>query len=223
MINKNPVQPEQMYREQVGTHREVVGTAGLRVVGIDPGLGHLGIAVVHLHPFSARLLVIETKAADKKRKLRVMDDVADRVHLLARAILDAAQPDEPGLLAIGIESTALPMTTSKKTVQGLGRVRGMVDGLTAAFNVPVVEETPQGLKKWACGTGSASKDDVIRSMQQRLDGRSGWPAKQKDWEHAADALVAALIAAESAPVTAALRAVGVEYRAPWRDSAMQTG
>lgn len=186
------------------------------LIGVDPGLAALGLAVVELGDSGAwvrSLEVIRTQPSQKKRRLRAGDDLGDRVRFIAAAILARLQ-ELPNLVAICVESKAIPfrggrMMVKPSVVSALGRVRGLLDAFAVVRGLPVLEETAQELKRLTTGRRDASKAEVQAALELRFpESRTLWPKQKTLQEHAADALAAAVVGLESDLVRAAVRAAG---------------
>jgi len=176
------------------------------VIGIDGGLAAFGVAVVE--PVERKVLRAEVwrTAPDKsKRNIRKADDVSDRSREIARRLLELVSPD---VVALCVEATALPFRRAQlSVVSNLGRIRGLVDCVAALHSLPIIEETPQRLKKMLTGKADSSKEEMIRAIEARFPGvEKLWPTQKTLVEHAADAVAAAYAGLESDIVRGMVRA-----------------
>lgn len=166
------------------------------VLGIDPGLENLGIATAtydeaHGWQFqSVRVSVTkpETKSAG------VMADIKRRVAIHCREIKDAVMEGRKrwgGLpAAFCVESAVFPSGrgAQKRTIHALARVAGMIEGLAAGMEVPVIERSPQRIKAAIAGSADAEKEDVQRFVQLlHPELAAMWPERVALHEHAGDA------------------------------------
>jgi hypothetical protein len=84
---------------------------------------------------------------------------------------------------------------------------GILAALVEQFQLPLVQQSPQGIKKALCGKMSASKEDVRDALIARYPGAfdpfmEEYPATQ--WEHGFDA-ASALVATLDSDVLRAVR------------------
>lgn len=126
------------------------------VMGIDPGLGTTGWAIVSgdaEHPHLVAFGAIHTRAAD---------DMAGRLLAICRRVgevLHAHTPDE-----VAIEDVFLARDT--KAALALGQARGAAMLGAALNNIPVRSYTALQVKQSVTGNGHASKEQVAFMVQQ---------------------------------------------------------
>lgn len=135
------------------------------VIGFDSSLNSFGWVVgevsTHLHIFEGGCW--RTKPGKHKKKT---DDVRERCAYLARQVDSLLAEWQPGCVVV--ESLAMPFGKSRSsTFSALGRVRGVVDALTAVRDIALREVSPQKLKREATGSVKAEKADVIKAMADR--------------------------------------------------------
>lgn len=181
----------------------------LVIIGLDPGVRAGGWAVAELGPVGPVFTAVgveRTKPSAKRRHLRKLDDLGDRMRHHAGRLHELWNRYRP--VAICVEGAALPAGRCRPSVvAGLGRARGLVDMAAEVFKVPVIELTPQEVKRGCAGTDSASKADVrtaLESLYPEL--RDMWPPQSTLVEHAADAVGVLHCCRNSDVVLAALRA-----------------
>ena len=123
-----------------------------RILGIDPGYGRLGYAVIEKVGSEEKLLTagcIQTNTKDAyEKRLQIIGNE------LAR-ILKEYSPD-----ALAIERIFLH--TNQKTVMKVAETRGVVFYLSK--NLPVFEFSPPEVKLAACGYGRADKKQVEKMI-----------------------------------------------------------
>lgn len=117
-------------------------------------------------PFSPGIGVWKTKPDPGAGKLA---DRADRIRELGRNLIGLMDEWRPQ--TVYIESLALGMKTSHSTVQTLGRVRGLVEGVCLQRGVEVVEVRPDIVKQAVTGRRDASKEAVAAMVGQMYFGR----------------------------------------------------
>lgn len=127
------------------------------VLGVDPGLAFFGWSFVRLMSNEVESLgVIRTEKSDAKRKVLASDDNLRRARDLAVALHGLCSTRK--VVAICAESMSYPRNAS--TVAMIGIAWGVIAKLSADLDVPVVQESPQGVKKALCGKRDASKEEV---------------------------------------------------------------
>ena len=124
----------------------------MRVLGVDPGLGRTGVALVEGRPGSLRLVhatCIETG-----------DGESDGVRLLAlsRILARSAADLRPDVAAV----ERLYFSTNRQTAMRVGQARGVILCTLAAAGIPVAEYTPNEIKESIAGYGAATKRQVLR-------------------------------------------------------------
>jgi len=174
-------------------------------LGIDTGLAHTGLAMVYIgaHHSQDRVLgvaVITTKPSSKKLNVLASDDLARRARELAGGIdmhlgVWGVEPD-----LICREAQSLPRNAS--SAAKIGRAFGITDAHQRLRGVPVVEPTPQGIKRVTTGKASATKAEVQAGVLRRLgesEALQAWheTARKGDLEHGFDAMGAVLASYDS--------------------------
>lgn len=168
----------------------------MRLIGVDPGLTALGLADMRLdrgRPRIVNVRAIHTAKAGKEERVRVADDMTERLHHIAVEV-DRFFAGDP-VLAICIEiknaprgHDGRPMFT-EATMTGLGRVRGLFDHIAARDHVAIVDVNAQTVKRVLTGSATAEKETVIKAVGRRFPEMEDlWPERRGDWEHVADAI-----------------------------------
>ncbi len=126
----------------------------MRVLGIDPGYGRCGVAVVE-RTGNKEVLVfsdcIETSPDD---------EFSDRLAAVADACARLMREYAPDAVAI----EKLYFNTNQKTAMRVAEVRGALLNTAALAGIIVFEYTPGQIKSAAAGSGNADKTAVIRMM-----------------------------------------------------------
>lgn len=128
----------------------------MKVLGIDPGYGRCGYAVVERVGSKESLIItgcIETFPSDGEDRLT-------RVGQEIRAIIKKQKPD-----LIAIEK--IFFTKNISTGIGVAEARGVVRFLARDANIPVLELGPAAIKIAITGSGNADKR-MVGSMVMRL-------------------------------------------------------
>ena len=147
------------------------------MLGVDPGLSRLGLAVVarkDRRPCLAWSATVATNAED---------DQAQRLSFIARAVRRAIADHRPA--AVAIESVA--WNVNKRTALSVARATGVIMAAAAEAGVPVAEYGSLEVKNAVAGTGNADKAQVQAALT-RVHGLVDVP-RQPD---AADAVAVAV-------------------------------
>lgn len=183
------------------------------ILGIDPGLANLGVAVVAVDlraDLVAQVLHVDTLQTDylaRKRDLRVATDNTRRARELSVALqkLDKQYP----IGAVCAEELSHPRSASAAIKVAIAW--GAIVNFAAARSIPIVELPPQVIKRSVAGAKSASKQRVKAALDE-LYLAVPWPYGERGGSdkipHAADALAAATAGMESDLILALLQARG---------------
>jgi Holliday junction resolvasome RuvABC endonuclease subunit len=166
----------------------------VNILGIDPGFASVGYAVVSFEPDHNYVGVmrsggtqvpvmgtIRTEKSDKKRSVKASDDNLRRGREIHSALsfLMGPKPDthpaipfkfggEPlNIQAVCVESMSFPRSAS--TAQKIGITWGIISAVSGWFDVPIVQASPQEIKKQVCGAKNASKENVQETLAGRFD------------------------------------------------------
>lgn len=148
----------------------------MRIIGIDPGFGRLGVAVIEGTTRTPRVLMydcIETSPRHTFGKRLLV------LHQAITRIIDEFKPERMGL-------EQLFFFKNQKTVMDVAHVRGMLLTLAGTRRIPCVEFTPLQVKQTLVGYGRADKQQ-IQKMVQMIFGLQSAPRL----DDAADALAIA--------------------------------
>jgi Holliday junction resolvasome RuvABC endonuclease subunit len=172
--------------------------ATLRVMGVDPGLASLGVAVIEQRATEVAALaatVLRTKKASQKmlRDLRVSADDQRRLGELWDGLVTTVTTHRPRGLAI--EGYAPQPGRGGAGGWKSAVVYGVVYGLGRAHDCTVLPFWPGDLKRKLAGKASASKDEVAAVVLGEVAGLAellrGIPRTQR--EHVTDAAGHALL------------------------------
>jgi len=175
------------------------------ILGFDPGFAAFGVARVSLRPDGEDVLaldVIVTEKSDRKREVRATDDNLRRMADLTTELDRMLTPD---VLAICSESQSWPRSAG--VVAKVGMAWGVIGALATLRGIPILQASPQEIKKRVAGSKSASKEDVQGALEARYDALPAWPRQATRVEHAADAL-AAVVACLDHPTIMLARRLG---------------
>jgi crossover junction endodeoxyribonuclease RuvC len=127
----------------------------MKVLGIDPGYGRCGVAVVEKNGSAREVLLysdcIETDAGD---------EFADRLAAVADGCARLIREHAPDFLAI----EKIYFQNNQKTAMQVAEVRGALLNTAAQFGLAVAEYTPGQIKSAAAGSGRADKAQVAKML-----------------------------------------------------------
>jgi crossover junction endodeoxyribonuclease RuvC len=148
-----------------------------RVLGVDPGLARLGLAVVEGNSRSADLLwagTVDTTAGSEE---------SERLRLLCVAVREAVSAHRPTCMAV----ERLAWNKNQVSALTVARATGAIMVVAADAGLPVAEYGPNEVKIAVTGMGNADKRQV-RTALVKVHGLRSVPI-QTD---AADAVAVAL-------------------------------
>jgi Holliday junction resolvasome RuvABC endonuclease subunit len=195
------------------------------VLGVDPGLRHFGWAMVALTGSTEQVYgmgVIKTVKSDNKRGLLVADDNVRCAREVA-TVLRSLTKFKGGIKAFCAEAMSAPRNASAAAKMAM--TWGIVACLAEEKDIPIVQASPQELKKKVCDNKSASKEEVQKALTDRygmfVTGRPVLPLSLMlepqapllsdvpggQHEHAWDALAAVVAGLDSEVVRLARRMV----------------
>ncbi|MFN3346461.1 MAG: crossover junction endodeoxyribonuclease RuvC [Candidatus Bipolaricaulaceae bacterium] len=146
-----------------------------KVLGVDPGLTATGYAVVAEEAGGFRLL------AEGTVRTRPQDPLPKRLSHIHRALAQVVEAWDPWAVALEDVYLAKNAPSAMYTVQVTGVVLLLAQGRV------VFRYAPRAVKRWICGNGGASKEQVWHMVTHLL-------GRRPDSDHAADAAALALCA-----------------------------
>jgi Holliday junction resolvasome RuvABC endonuclease subunit len=179
-------------------------------LGVDPGFASFGAAVVVVEPgygYVANVSVLRTEKSARKLCVNSVEDNARRVFELGRSLVDLlawADAKHGGVDVVCAESMSFPRQASVAGKMCLAW--GMLLRIVQERDIPLVQASPQAIKKALTGNKAASKEDIAEAVGKRFDGVASefnrLPKGQH--EHGYDA-IAAVLACEESEVVKAVR------------------
>lgn len=133
-------------------------SAGIRIMGVDTSLRSTGIGVVEARGNSFRMVEFGTV---KNPQSRIH---SESLAFLYQSVLDWIIRGRPD--AVAIEGSFYFKNAG--TAMTLGQARGVVMAAAASMKLPVYEYAPRRVKQALTGTGTASKEQVIRMIVSLL-------------------------------------------------------
>lgn len=173
----------------------------MKVLGIDPGFASCGYALIHVGTTGETVVelgVLRTEKSAAKRQVLATDDNVRRTRELARPLTELVQRAD----VVCAESMSFPRNASAAGKMCL--CWGLLVGLVFARDLPLLEASPQEIKKRICGRRDASKEELERELVRRYEPLPPEvPASLR--EHAYDALGAAVACLDSDVIRLARR------------------
>jgi len=124
------------------------------ILGIDPGYGRLGYAVLEKTLNSERLLDYSCVITEPSQKHE------ERIKKIAKHIEKVIKKLKPNILAI----EKLYFTKNQKTALAVAEIKGIMIYLALKNNLKVTEYTPLQIKTATCGYGKASKEQMKKMV-----------------------------------------------------------
>ena len=169
------------------------------VLGIDPGFAAIGLATVRIDAEGETPLfleVVHTEKVARKTNTLASDDNLRRAREIAAALKSIL--DRIHVVAFAAESMSFPRHAG--TAAKIMMAWGVIAAVSEQNGIPIVQASPQAIKKCLCGVKNASKEDVQGALISRYGDiieRLSHPLNKADFEHAFDALGAVVATLDS--------------------------
>jgi crossover junction endodeoxyribonuclease RuvC len=128
----------------------------MRVLGVDPGLGTTGYAVIDLDGTGPTLAEAGTIRANSRAPL---PERLRTIHTDLEELIRESAPD-----VVGLESLYSEYRFPRSALQ-MAHVRGVVCLTAADAGLRVIDIAPSAVKNAVVGTGSATKEQVQATVQ----------------------------------------------------------
>jgi crossover junction endodeoxyribonuclease RuvC len=138
----------------------------IRIMAVDPAFRFTGWVLIELMENGERLQavgLIKTEKSDKKRKILVCDDNHRRSSEIATALHTAMVGFNPHVVCA--ESLVGSRNASSAVQQGMGW--GVLSAVVTVNGIPILQNTPQGVKKSLCGSKAATKEEIEDAVVKR--------------------------------------------------------
>jgi len=169
-----------------------------KVLGLDPGFGKCGYSIFEVdkdpkEDTVVELGVIKTSKSNKKRKILAADDNLDRASEIAKKLWKLSH----GVSAICAESMSFPRNSS--TAAKMAMCWGIVAAIAVRRQVPVLQATPQEIKKCICSDKTASKEAIQEKLNDTYKECPGLVSKiaKGQLEHPYDSLASIITCLDS--------------------------
>ena len=179
----------------------------LAILGIDPGFSSVGYVCKLLTGELVRAGVFRTKKSDKKQRVMAVDDNFRRAREIAEFFRDLQYGlKHEGTLLVAICAEAMSFPRHASVAAKVALTWGVLADFTVNTDLPLVQATPQDIKKTVCGDRSASKEAVAEAVKVTHPEIAGFlkDIPGGEHEHVYDAL-AAVLACAGSDVVRALR------------------
>lgn len=175
----------------------------LKIIGVDPGLANMGVALFLFHPDEGYALdsvvLIETKKDSKKRGLRQKSDDVRRLQKVIAQFREIVIDWKPDVCAFEDVPTLRNSMAVRKVAMSWGACFAVANERPGTM---LLEYGPQDLKVVVTGSKSSSKAEIIETLSKRFPALAESTIAPSKKEHVADAVAAALKAAQDPAVIA---------------------
>lgn len=130
-----------------------------KILGIDPGYGRMGYAVVEKNGGRHAILKMGCVETDKKMPH------AERLRTIGDAVAELAALERPEALAI----EKLFFFKNQKTSLQVAEARGVITYAASGAKLPILEFTPLEIKMAVCGYGRADKIQIKHMVGKLID------------------------------------------------------
>lgn len=141
------------------------------LLGLDPGFSNIGYSVVGLGPNRLTGVVAAGVIRTAKSKTKGKDKVSASVDNVRRATEIASRLDilvkSNAVAAICVEAMSFPRSAS--VAAKMAMCWGVVTALALQYGAPIIQASPQEIKKALCRTNSASKGEVEEAVKRSYD------------------------------------------------------
>ncbi|NPA54329.1 MAG: crossover junction endodeoxyribonuclease RuvC [Aquificae bacterium] len=126
----------------------------IKILGIDPGNYKTGFSFFYKHPSKPELLTSGTIKLPRKKpqNFKILFDSLKK-------LIEKEKPEE-----IALESSFYGK--NPQTIIKLGEVRGIILLVSAIYNIPIYEYTPQQVKNAITGYGWSKKEDIALMVEK---------------------------------------------------------
>jgi crossover junction endodeoxyribonuclease RuvC len=177
------------------------------VLGLDPGFSAFGFSVFDIRSHKEQVLdagVILTKKSTKKRHVLACEDNFVRAREIATVLRTIIERHK--VVCLCAEAMSFPPHASVAAKMAMSW--GVIAALTVEYELPLVQPTPQMIKKALCGSVSASKDEVKKVVRKRYPQIRLWlPLATGVHEHIYDS-AAAVVACLNSDVLLTIQRMG---------------
>ncbi len=132
----------------------------IRILGIDPGYGRLGIAIVDKNP-QGKETVVYSDCFETGKK----ENIHDRLRQIGEEVEKIISRFMPDMLAI----ETLFITKNQKTAMHVAESRGIIIYEAMKHGLAIHEFSPMEIKTSITGDGSSDKSHMIKMVHLLVD------------------------------------------------------
>lgn len=129
----------------------------MKILGIDPGFGRVGIAILEKNKTDKKESVLFSECFKTSAKL----DFSERILLIGREVKKVIKKYKPEVLSI----ETLFLNTNQKTVMRVAEARGVILYEAAQAGLKIFEASPPQIKIATTGYGRANKEQVMKMVK----------------------------------------------------------
>lgn len=129
------------------------------ILGCDPGLANFGLVVTD---FDFNIYEFEDVTTKKGRARLVSEDNMMRAQAVSRRIVEVF--DKYDITMMCAEAMSAPRSAS--VAIKMAYMWGVLSYLAEQYSIPVLQESPQQIKKSMTGIISATKDDMLDKLKE---------------------------------------------------------
>lgn len=155
----------------------------MKILGVDPGLLNLGYTLIEVERDKYSILDGKTLKSESR------DPLSKRLYYLYLKVKEILEIHKPDIIATEEPLVKANPFSSVKLFQ----VQGIVLLLAEEKGIPIKIYHPTFWKKFLCGNGSATKEEILHFLRYGL-GLDNLMIKIQD-EHTCDALAMAIVCA----------------------------
>lgn len=133
----------------------------VRIIGIDPGFGRLGLCILDKNKNKETLVYSTCLETSKKNTFE------ERLLYIGKEFESLLKKFKPKELAI----ETIFFTTNQKTIITVSEVRGIILYLSKLHNLSIYEYSPPNIKLAVAGHGKATKEDIAHMVPKILKGQ----------------------------------------------------
>ena len=126
----------------------------IKILGIDPGYGRLGIAVIEKNGSHNKETLLHSECFTTE------GDIYDRLAEIGSRIKATIEQYKPDILAM----ETLFITKNQKTAMHVAEVRGIIAYEARLHGMPITEYSPPQIKASVTGNGASDKSSIIKMV-----------------------------------------------------------
>jgi len=137
-------------------------------LGLDPGFANIGYCVVYVEDATLQFKPMAMgviRTSDKNLTGSVSEKNMIRVNEITKTLNNLITTWQP--ISIVCEAMSYPRNAS--TAGKMSLCWGAIGALSTIHNIDLVQVSPQNIKKCVAGIKTASKDDIINSINKIMD------------------------------------------------------